>query len=103
MDTIILSKIVIMSILLTLSLPITGWVKPTMMPANAQSDLQTIKYRNLVIDLGNGVKTNAQLTSKKLGLLLLLLFLPFALISSLLDFIAGIGLHICVKPVLLYV
>jgi diphthamide biosynthesis methyltransferase len=28
----------------------------------AQSNLQTIKYRNLVIDLGNGVKTNAQLT-----------------------------------------
>jgi hypothetical protein len=27
----------------------------------AQSDLQTIKHRNLVIDLGNGVKTNAQL------------------------------------------
>jgi len=27
----------------------------------AQSDLQTIKYRNLVIDLGNGVKTSAQL------------------------------------------
>jgi hypothetical protein len=26
---------------------------------NAQLDLQTIKYRNLVIDLGNGVKTNA--------------------------------------------
>jgi uncharacterized protein len=28
----------------------------------AQSDLQTIKHRNLVIDLGNGLKTNAQLT-----------------------------------------
>lgn len=28
----------------------------------AQSDLQTVKNRNLVIDLGNGVKTNAQLT-----------------------------------------
>src|SRR5919198_4094859 len=28
----------------------------------AQSYLQTIKQRNLVIDLGNGVKTNAQLT-----------------------------------------
>ncbi len=28
----------------------------------AQSDLQTIKSRNLVIDLGNGLKTNAQLT-----------------------------------------
>jgi len=29
---------------------------------HAQSDLQTIKYRNLVIDLGNGLKTNAQFT-----------------------------------------
>jgi uncharacterized protein len=28
----------------------------------AQSYLQTIKQRNLVIDLGNGIKTNAQLT-----------------------------------------
>jgi uncharacterized protein len=28
----------------------------------AQQYIQTIKYRNLVIDLGNGVKTNAQLT-----------------------------------------
>jgi uncharacterized protein len=33
----------------------------------AQSDLQTIKSRNLVIDLGNGVKTNAQLTIPALG------------------------------------
>ena len=30
--------------------------------AYAQSDLQTIKYRDMVIDLGNGVKTNTQLT-----------------------------------------
>ena len=28
----------------------------------AQSNLQTIKHRNLIIDLGNGVKTSAQLT-----------------------------------------
>ena len=34
---------------------------------NAQSYLQTIKYRNLVIDLGNGVKTNAQLTYPAVG------------------------------------
>ena len=34
---------------------------------NTQSDLQTIKYRNLVIDLGNGVKTNAQLTIPAIG------------------------------------
>jgi uncharacterized protein len=33
----------------------------------AQQNIQTIKYRNLVIDLGNGVKTNAQLTLPALG------------------------------------
>jgi len=33
----------------------------------AQSYLQIIKYRNLVIDLGNGVKTNAQLTYPAIG------------------------------------
>jgi uncharacterized protein len=31
------------------------------------SYLQTIKHRNLVIDLGNGVKTNAQLTLPAVG------------------------------------
>ena len=35
--------------------------------ALAQSYVQTIKYRNLVIDLGNGVKTNAQLTYPAVG------------------------------------
>src|SRR5213080_3911356 len=35
--------------------------------ALAQQYIQTIKYRNLVIDLGNGVKTNAQLTYPATG------------------------------------
>ena len=35
--------------------------------ALAQSFVQTIKYRNLVIDLGNGLKTNAQLTYPAFG------------------------------------
>jgi len=35
--------------------------------ALAQQHIQTIKYRNLVIDLGNGVKTNAQLTYPAIG------------------------------------
>jgi uncharacterized protein len=35
--------------------------------ALAQQYIQTIKYRNLVIDLGNGVKTNAQLTLPAVG------------------------------------
>ena len=30
-------------------------------PAYAQSDIQTTKYRNMVIDLGDGLKTNARL------------------------------------------
>jgi uncharacterized protein len=33
----------------------------------AQQDLETIKYRDLVIDLGDGVKTNAQLTIPAIG------------------------------------
>jgi hypothetical protein len=35
--------------------------------ALAQQYIQTIKYRNLVIDLGNGVKTNAQLILPAVG------------------------------------
>ena len=34
---------------------------------NAQSYVQTIKYRNLIVDLGNGLKTNAQLTIPAIG------------------------------------
>ena len=35
--------------------------------AYAQLDLQTIKYRDMVIDLGNGVQTDAQLTYPAVG------------------------------------
>src|SRR5205809_1834991 len=35
--------------------------------ALAQQYIPTIKFRNLVIDLGNGVKTNAQLTYPAIG------------------------------------
>ena len=35
--------------------------------ALAQQYIQTIKYRNMDIDLGNGVKTNAQLTFPAIG------------------------------------
>jgi len=35
--------------------------------ALAQQYIQTIKYRNMVIDLGNGLKTNAQLTLPAVG------------------------------------
>jgi alpha-beta hydrolase superfamily lysophospholipase len=33
----------------------------------AQQDLETIKYQNIVLDLGNGLKTNAQLTIPAVG------------------------------------
>jgi len=33
----------------------------------AQSDTQTVKYRNLTLDLGNGVKTNAQISYPAIG------------------------------------
>jgi pimeloyl-ACP methyl ester carboxylesterase len=33
----------------------------------AQSDIQVVKYRDLVIDLGDGVKTNAQLSYPAIG------------------------------------
>ena len=33
----------------------------------AQQDLETKKYRNMVIDLGDGVKTEAQLTLPAVG------------------------------------
>ena len=35
--------------------------------AHAQSDLQTTKYRNMVMDLGNGLKTNARLNLPAIG------------------------------------
>jgi uncharacterized protein len=40
---------------------------PANLTAYAQSNLQTIKHRNLVIDLGDGVKTNAQITYPAIG------------------------------------
>jgi hypothetical protein len=35
--------------------------------ANAQSEIQTTKYRNIVIDLGNGLETNARLNLPVIG------------------------------------
>jgi uncharacterized protein len=35
--------------------------------SHAQSDLETTKYRNMVIDLGDGVKTNARLNIPAIG------------------------------------
>ena len=57
-------KIVIATIFshYAISFLIYGNGNPANLTAYAQLNLQTIKYRNLVIDLGNGLKTNAQLT-----------------------------------------
>ena len=43
------------------------YVDGSILTVHAQSDVQTIKYRDIVIDLGNGVKTNAQLTIPAIG------------------------------------
>ena len=34
---------------------------------NGQSELQTTKYRNMIIDLGNGLETNARLNVPVIG------------------------------------
>ena len=39
----------------------------TVIEAYAQPNVETVKYRNLTIDLGNGLKTNAQLTIPAVG------------------------------------
>jgi pimeloyl-ACP methyl ester carboxylesterase len=39
----------------------------TVLAVHAQSDLQTTKYRNMVIDLGDGLKTNARLNLPSIG------------------------------------
>jgi uncharacterized protein len=39
----------------------------TTFTVNAQPDLQTTKYRNMVIDLGDGLKTNARLNLPAIG------------------------------------
>jgi uncharacterized protein len=53
--------------ILALSCLYTGIFKQQQNQALAQPYIQTIKYRNLVIDLGNGVKTHAQLTYPAVG------------------------------------
>ncbi|MBA3750517.1 MAG: alpha/beta fold hydrolase [Nitrosopumilus sp.] len=42
-------------------------IPPPFIQIHAQFDLETIKKRDLVIDLGNGIKTNAQLTLPVIG------------------------------------
>ena len=64
--------IAILKVLLILSILISLYSLSFLLFGNnftiiAQQDLETIKYRDLVIDLGNGIKTNAQLTIPAVG------------------------------------
>jgi pimeloyl-ACP methyl ester carboxylesterase len=57
----------IVAIVISLLYSMSSLFYATTLTVNAQSDLQTIKYRNLVIDLGNGIKTNARLNLPSIG------------------------------------
>ena len=64
--------ITILKILLILSIILSLYSLSFLLSGNnftilAQQDLETVKYRNLVIDLGDGIKTNAQLTIPAVG------------------------------------
>ena len=52
---------VIATILSICAISFLVYGNPTNFIVHALSDLQTTKYRNMVIDLGNGLKTNARL------------------------------------------
>ena len=43
------------------------YIITTLFEAYAQPYVETVKHRNLTIDLGNGLKTNAQLTFPAVG------------------------------------
>ena len=57
----------IVAIVISLLYSVSSLFYATTLTVNAQSDLQTIKYRNLVIDLGNGLKTNSRLNLPSIG------------------------------------
>jgi len=59
---VILSLGLLLIVILALSCLSSASFKERNNEALAQQYIQTIKYRNLVIDLGNGLKTNAELT-----------------------------------------
>jgi len=70
--TIVILKLLLIKIsiifLLSLSLySISSVLSGNNLTALAQQDLETVKYRDLIIDLGNGLKTNAQLTIPAVG------------------------------------
>ena len=57
----------IVAIVISLLYSVSSLFYATTLTVNAQSDLQTTKHRDMVIDLGNGLKTNAQLTIPAMG------------------------------------
>jgi uncharacterized protein len=54
--------LIILSSSITSSLTLSFSFSPYIKSSYAQAPVETIKSRNLVIDLDNGIKTNAQLT-----------------------------------------
>ena len=58
---------VIATILFTCAISFLVYGNPENFTVHAQSDLQTTKYRNIVIDLGNGLETNARLNLPSIG------------------------------------
>jgi uncharacterized protein len=64
---VVLSLGLLLIVILALSCLSSTSFKKRNNEALAQQYIQTIKYRNLVIDLGNGLKTNAQLTLPAIG------------------------------------
>jgi uncharacterized protein len=60
-------SIVVMTILSLCAISFSVYGNAVNFTVYAQSYFQLIKHRNLVIDLGNGIKTNAQLTYPVIG------------------------------------
>jgi predicted esterase len=58
---------VIATILSICAISFLFYGNPANFTVHAQSDLQTTKYRNMDIDLGNGLKTNARLNLPSVG------------------------------------
>jgi uncharacterized protein len=63
------NRTLVLGVLLTfiLTLLYVATISTELQSAQAQPYIQTVKHRNLVLDLANGVKTNAQLTIPAVG------------------------------------
>jgi uncharacterized protein len=65
--TVISAALLLLAIILVSSCLCTNNIFREQQTAQAQPYIQTMKYRNLVIDLGNGLKSKAQLTLPVIG------------------------------------